>query len=233
MNTLRIRYKLFLANTAFNTCLLALTVSLLASCSGYKTIESSSIANDNWTLIKAQKDNDRSFEILARKLEGTNLYEYKIEGHIKSSSEACLSSFKSEIQKLANGAEPKKYPIYKIIYHSKDSLLTYVVHNEPFPLRDTEMSVRYIDYTGKNGQKGVMWTEAWDENVPQPTKKLNRIDTFRGSWSFTPTENNSTYAINTVQFDPKRMPRWLVEPMVTKFLKKELEVIRQESLRQY
>lgn len=90
------------------------------------------------------------------------------------------------------------------------------------------MSVRYLfsQDTARNIE-GVEWKEAWGAgSVPPPSKKLSRVETFRGSWSFSPTSGRSSKAVNSVQFDPKKMPLWLVQPMVVKFLVKGLENIR-------
>ena len=155
--------------------------------------------------------------------------EYKIEGDIQLSPEVCLGVFKENIHKLASGTENKKYPTYEISNQSDNSLLTYVVHNEPFFFKNTEMSVRYLFFINEDGSYGVKWNEAWEESQIKPSKKLKRVDTFRGSWSFSPITNNSSKAINNVQFDPKGMPLWLINPMVYKFLKEGLEDIRNTS----
>ena len=91
------------------------------------------------------------------------------------------------------------------------------------------MSVMYIFFNEENGSTGVRWHEAWDKSQIQPSKKLNRVETFRGSWSFTPTFGNACQAVNSVQFDPKGMPVWLVKPMVTNFIKNALEDIRKAT----
>ena len=57
-------------------------------------------------------------------------------------------------------------------------------------------------------------------------EELKRIEMFRGSWDFSQTTNSLCKAVKTVQFDPKKMPLWLVNPMVNKFLIKELENTR-------
>jgi len=182
-----------------------------------------------WQMVKVDKSEDPTWEIYKRKLKGTNFLEYKIEGDIPSSPEACLEAFRKDIHKLANGAENKKYPIYEISEESENSILTYVIHNEPFFFKNTEMSVRYLFYNDDEENFAVEWNEAWEESQIQPSKKLKRVDTFRGSWSFSPITNNSSKAINSVQFDPKGMPLWLINPMVYKFLKEGLEGIRTTS----
>ena len=126
----------------------------------------------------------------------------------------------------ANKKNNKKYPTYKIINESPDSVLTYVVHNEPFPFKDTEMRVKYVFSTNADGSKYVKWKESWDKGSIGTSKKLNRVETFRGSWEFAVISENRVNATNIVQFDPKGMPKVLVQPMVTKFLKKGLENLR-------
>jgi hypothetical protein len=91
------------------------------------------------------------------------------------------------------------------------------------------MSVRYLFFSAEDGGFGARWNEAWEESQIQPSKKLKRVDTFRGSWSFSPITNNSSKAINSVQFDPKGMPLWLINPMVYKFLKEGLKDIKTTS----
>lgn len=179
-----------------------------------------------WQIVKVDKKEEPTWKIYKRKLKGTNFLEYKIEGDIQSSPEACLTAFKKDIHKLADGAENKKYPTYEISDESEDSLVTYVIHNEPFPFKNTEMSVRYLFLNVESGYNGVKWNEAWEDSQIKPSKKLKRIDIFRGSWNFSPITNNSSKALNSVQFDPKGMPLWLVTPMVSKFLKEGLEGIR-------
>ncbi len=189
------------------------------SCSGFRHINSSSKENAEWTLIKQERRVNPNWIIHARKLTATNFFEYKIEANVKGSSVDCLKYFKQEIANLAKGTNSKKYPIYEIVQSTDNSFLTYVVHNEPFPFKDTEMSVRYTYFNDEKGVVGVKWHEAWEENPVIESKKLSRVDSFRGSWTFYPLSQNSTKAVNTVQFDPQKMPRWLVEPMVIKFLK--------------
>jgi hypothetical protein len=117
------------------------------------------------------------------------------------------------------------------VYESNDSLVTYLIHNEPFPLKNTEMSVKYIFYNNGEENTGVRWHEAWDDNSVSSSKKLNRVQTFRGHWNFSLTANDSCKATNSVSFDPKKMPLWLVEPMVFKFLKNGLEDIRESTIK--
>ncbi len=175
------------------------------------------------------KTEEPTWKIYKRNLKGTNFLEYKIEGDIQSSPEACLEAFKNDIHELANGAENKKYPTYTISKESEQSLTTYVIHNEPFLFRNTEMSIRYLFFGDEDGSKSVEWTEAWEDSQIEPSRKLKRVETFRGSWSFTPITENSSRAFNSVRFDPKGMPLWLVTPMVSKFLKEGLEDIRTTS----
>lgn len=182
-----------------------------------------------WKIVKTDKNEEPAWIIYSRKLGNTNFLEYKIEGEVRSSPIACISSFKKDIHNLADDPDNKKYPLYQIIQESKDSLLTYVIHKEPFPFKNTEMSVRYLfsRSTDKNTEK-VKWKEAWDDvSIPPPSKKLSRVETFRGGWHFSITPTNSSLAVNSVQFDPKKMPLWLIKPMVVKFLVEGLENIRE------
>lgn len=211
------------------TYLFGLTILFLQSCVSAKNISIKESEKLEWRLVKVDKREVPTWKIYKRNLKGTNFLEYKIEGDIQSSPEACLEAFKKDIHKLANGAENKEYPTYEISEESEDSLLTYVIHNEPFPLRNTEMSVRYLFFSEEDGSFGVKWNEAWEESQIQPSKKLKRVDTFRGSWRFSPTKDNASKALNSVQFDPKGMPLWLINPMVYKFLKEGLEDIRTTS----
>lgn len=229
MSAQKTHKKITLVDSAIRICFMAIVTSLLASCAGYKHIISSDEENDGWTLVKVDKDDNPSWQAFTRKLSGTNFIEYKIEGNISLSPEACLSSFNKDIHALANGSQVKKYPIYEIVKESGDSLLTYVIHNEPYPLKDTEMSAQYIYFSDENGRTGVSWYEAWNECFIEPSRKLNRVETFRGSWSFSPIPTSSTKAVTTVQFDPKKMPRSLVEPMVIKFLRGGLEDLRKKT----
>ena len=180
--------------------------------------------------IKRSPDSEEEkWTIYSRKIKGTDFLEYKIQGDIKASSKACVAAFRRDILNQAADLNNKKYPTYEIVNQSTDSLLTYVVHNEPFPFKDTEMFVRYMFFNNEDGSTGVTWHEAWDESPIQLSKKLNRVETFRGSWIFAPTSDNSCQATNSVQFDPKGMPLWLVKPMVLKFLKNGLKDIRKKS----
>lgn len=196
------------------------------SCNSYRNLISLEEKNQGWKIVKVDKKDEPTWIIYSRKLVGTRFLEYKIVGDIKSSPANCVASFKQEIHNQADDLKNKKYPTYEIVDESKDSLLTYVIHNEPFPLKDTEMCVRYIFFSNDDGSKGVSWKEAWDECPVQPSRKLNRVDTFRGSWHFQPSSSNYNQAVNSVQFDLKGMPLWLAPPMVIKFLKKGLENIR-------
>jgi len=112
--------------------------------------------------------------------------------------------------------------------HSEKTFIT-LPKTRRVPFKDTEMSVRYrFTQAADSNTEGVEWVEAWDDtSVPPPSRKLSRVETFRGAWTFSRTSNNFSKATNSVKFDPKKMPLWLVEPMVAKFLVKGLEKIRE------
>jgi len=181
-----------------------------------------------WKIVKADKSEEPTWIIYSRKVTGTDFIEYKIEGDIAATPQACVSSFRQGIHHQARDSNNKKYPAYEIVDESEDSLLAYVIHNEPFPFRNTEMSVRYLfSQDPESATEEVRWKEAWEEeSVPPPTKKLSRVQTFRGAWLFSPISGNHSQAVYTVQFDPKNMPRWLVKKTVVKFLVEGLENIR-------
>ena len=207
----------------------------LSSCSTQRATQLRDKSIKEWESFEFQEIKKSSngelgkWAIYSRKIKGTNLSEYKIEGDIEASPKACVAAFKQEIHNQAGDLENKKYPTYEIVREFGDSLLTYVIHNEPFPLKDTEMSVMYIFSNDEDGTTGVTWHEAWDKSQVQPSTKLNRVETFRGEWNFAPTSSNTNRAVNSVQFDPKGMPLWLVKPMVMKFLKNGLEDIREAT----
>lgn len=184
-----------------------------------------------WKEIKSSRESEAdAWTIYYRKSEKLNFWEFKIEGVIEATPKLCISLFRQDIYEQASDLANKKYPIYEIVDESKNSILTYVIHDEPFPLKNTEMSVRYLFYDDVDGSKGVRWAEAWDESEIVRTRKLSRVQTFRGAWNFYPISNNSNKAVNKVEFDPKKMPMWLVRPMVYKFLKNGLRKLRNESL---
>lgn len=181
-----------------------------------------------WKVAKSAKSDEATWAIYSRKIAGTNFLEYKIEGAVSANPEACITSFRDDIHALADSPTNKKYPVYEIVKESEDSLLIYVIHREPFPLNNTEMSVRYLFFGNEDSSTGVRWHEAWEECPIQPSKKLNRVQSFRGSWDFSPSSSQASKAVNSVRFDPKKMPLWLVEPMVFNFLKKGLRDIREK-----
>lgn len=219
------RYKL-------SMCVYALVIAtlILSSCSTHRAIRLRNKSIREWSAYQMEEikrsSEGEEWIISSRKIKGTNFSEYQIEGVIEASPKACVAAFRQDILNQAADLENKKYPTYEIVSESKDSLLTYVIHKEPFPLKDTEMSVRYIFANDEDQNAGVKWHEAWDESQVPLSKKLKRVETFRGSWDFTATSDSSCLATNSVQFDPKGMPTWLVKPMVVKFLKKGLETIR-------
>lgn len=90
------------------------------------------------------------------------------------------------------------------------------------------MSVMYTFSNNEESDTKVSWHEAWAESSVKPTKKLNRVETFRGSWQFLKDSNHSR-AVNIVQFDPKGMPKFLVQPMVTNFLRNGIENLRETT----
>jgi len=136
-----------------------------------------------WSVVKVEKSDNPTWTIYTRKSAGTNFIEYKIEGDIASSPKVCIASFRQDIKNQAEDLNNKKFPTYEIVDESKDSLLTYVIHKELFPFKNTEMSVRYLFFQDvESTMEGVKWKEAWEENsVPSVHKKLSRVQTFRGS----------------------------------------------------
>lgn len=229
----RITHQYKLSVLCVYTIILGIASLTFSSCSTHRAIRLRNKSIKEWSAyqfeeIKKSPDSEgEKWTIYSRKIKGTNFSEFKIEGNIEASPKTCVVIFRQDIQNQAADLKNKKYPTYDIVSESKDSLLTYVIHNEPFPLKDTEMSVRYIFFNDEDGSAGVTWHEAWNESQVQLSKKFSRVKTFRGSWSFTPVSSNSCYASNSVQFDPKGIPLWLVKPMVIKFLKNGLESIRE------
>jgi len=185
----------------------------------------------DWKLVKVDKSVTPSWTIYSRRLDGTNFLEYSIVGVVHSSPKVCASVFKQDIVNLSKGTKKDKdydFTTYDIVDESNSSLLTYVIHNEPFPFKDTEMSIRYHFFEdSENGMEEVKWKEAWEECAIPPSKKLSRVETFRGSWQFVSITNDTSQAVNRVQFDAKKMPHWLVNKMVKKFLVGGLEKIRE------
>lgn len=180
-----------------------------------------------WKIIKESENIKMGWKIYKRKIKGTNFLEYKIKGEIQASPNACIEIFNENLYKQA--LDHKKYPIYQISHESEDSILTYLVHKEPFPLKNTEMSVRYVIDTLEDNSANIIWKEAWEDCSKQPSKKLKRIESFRGSWHFLQINYSISLGVKSVRFDPKGMPRLLVEPMVFKFLQEGLEDIRKSS----
>lgn len=218
-------------------CAIAIVSITFLSCSAHRAtrLKNKSMKESSaYELKEVKKSPDSEGEkwtIYSRKIEGTNFYEYKIEGAIAASAEAGIAAFRQDILDQAAMVVNKKYPTYEIVSESQDSHFVYIIHHEPFPLKDTEMSIRYDFFNNEDGTTGVTWHEAWDESQVPPSKKLSRVETFRGSWNFAPTSDNSCQAINSVQFDPKGMPMWLVKPMIMKFLKNGLKDIREATSR--
>jgi len=192
---------------------------------------SASKENQGWKVVKVDKSAIPSWTIYSRRLAGNHFLEYRIEGAIASSPKTCAAVFKQDILNLSEGRKKDKdydFTTYEVLEESEASLLTYVVHNEPFPFKDTEMSVRYDFFVdSEGGAAGVQWKEGWEESQILPSKKLSRVEIFRGSWHFSSTSNQTSQAVNKVQFDAKKMPYWLVNKMVKKFLVGGLEKIRE------
>lgn len=222
------RYKLSIL--LVYTIIFGIAVLTFSSCSTHRAIRLRNKSIKEWSAYQMEEvksSPEDKWTISSRKIRGTSFLEYKIEGNIESTPKACVSAFRQDIRNQANNLKNKKYPTYDIVSESSDSLLTYVIHHEPFPLKDTEMSTRYIFSNIEKGITGVTWAEAWDESEIEPSKKLSRVETFRGSWSFASTSDNSCQATNSVQFDPKKMPMWLVEPMVKNLLVYGLKGLRE------
>ncbi|AWV96820.1 hypothetical protein [Arcticibacterium luteifluviistationis] len=225
------------ANISVYVCLLFLVSPFLNGCSRLRIELQKDKSYKEWKayqwkeIKKSPNSEVKEWIIYSRKLRGTNFLEYKIEGKVESTASTSLSAFKGDIIRHTNGSKiDEKLTTYKLMEKSEDSLLTYVIHDESFPFKDTEMCLRYKFFTDEDRNSIVKWNEAWDKCEIQPSKKLKRIEMFRGSWIFSSTENSSTQAVNIVQFDPKGMPMWLVKPMVIKFLRKGLENIRKITL---
>jgi hypothetical protein len=217
--------------TAFGFCIFCALLFSTTGCTSTRSAISPGENEQGWRIVKADKSDEPSWIISTRKIVGTNFLEYKIEGDIESSPQACVASFRQDIQNHADDLHNRKYPIYEISEATEESLLTYLVHNEPFPLKNTEMSVRYTFFSNEDGSSGVSWKEAWDDCPVQPSKKLSRVQSFRGSLHILPVSNDTSKVVKSVQFDPKKMPLWLVEPMVYKFLKGGLRDLREMTAR--
>lgn len=210
--------------TYFGTLFLILLSS--QSCISTKNISSKTL-NEEWKREKTEKIEHPTWEIYSRQISGTSMLEYKIIGDISSTPETCIATFKQDL--FNDTLNLKKFPTYNITTESDTSFLTYVIHNEPFPLKDTEMSIRYSFSANDSNGRSVKWKEDWEACSIESSKRLNRVTTFRGTWYFSPISDNLVSARNSVQFDPGKMPSWMFEPMIFKFLKEGLEDLRKES----
>ncbi len=177
------------------TAVLGIASLLYSSCSTHRAIRLRNKSIKEWSAYqleevkKSSEGEAEKWAIYSRKIKGTNFSEYRIEGNITAAPKTCLAAFKQDIRNQAADLGNEKYPTYEIVSESDDSLLTYIVHHEPFPFKDTEMSIMYVFSKDEAGTTGVTWHEAWDESQIQPSMKLNRVETFRGSWSFAPTDD--------------------------------------------
>lgn len=221
-----------ISNKTLTTLLIIALLLLTYGCKTSHKMTNQIDEKQDWIFVKAEKSNTPTWIVYYRKLSGTNIYEYKIEGEVDATPDQCMNTFKQEIYDQAGNLNNKKFPTYNIIQETKDSILTYVIHKEPFPLKNTEMSVLYHFSKKGDSSRIVSWHEAWDvESAPPESKKLSRVSTFRGTWHFTPISGSSSKAINTVQFNPKKMPMWFVKPMVIKFLREGLEYQRSKVVK--
>lgn len=199
---------------------------ILQSCGSTKNQSIREWEKHEWKIAKEDKNTKPEWTIRRRKIRNSAFWEYRIEGKISASPKEGTTWYREEIHKLAKGGNSKKYPTYKILNKSGDDVLTYMIYNEPFPFKNTEMCVRYVFEDMENGIRRIVWKEAWNDYEKHPNKKLKRVESFRGSIKLSSHDGEMTQFVQTVQFDPKGMPKWLVNPMVTKFLKKELEKFR-------
>ncbi len=195
----------------------------IVSCSSSRIANQSQVDQQGWKVVKAGNSVDSTWVISRRNEKGSDFYEYKIEGLVEALPANCIASFKQDIYDLSNEVKKEgeyKYSTYQIVEESSNALVVYAIHKEPFPLKNTEMSIKYTFDSARNGNAKVHWHEAWADFPVEPSKKLNRIDTFRGSWTFTSTESDLYKASNWVQFNLKGAPIWFAQPMVNKFLVK-------------
>lgn len=195
---------------------------IFQSCGPTQSHGTKELEKYEWAVVKENKNPTQHWAISKRKIKNSTFWEYKIEGTMNSTPKEGAIGFREDIHNLAKGSNPKEYPIYKIIKESKDSLVAYFVHNESFFFKDTEMCVKFDFHNNENGDVIIEWTESWNDCSTQPNKRLKRVETFRGNIHLSSAANNTSKIVQTVQFDPKGMPMWLVNPMVVKFLKKEL-----------
>jgi len=204
--------------------LTALVVLTLLSCGPTRSRSIREWERYEWKLVQKDKEPSKAWAISRRQIRKTDFWEYKIEGKLAITPEKGARRFRGEIRSLAKGGNPRKYPRYDVLRESKDSLLTYVVHHEPFPFRDTEMCVAYVFQNSTDNHISLYWRDSWGDCNKGPNKKLKRVEVFRGSLHFSSKEGKKeTKMVQTVQFNPKGMPLWLVNRMVIKFLKKELK----------
>ena len=231
-------YHCNLASFYVTTIVLGIGAATFSSCTTQRAILLRNKSIKEWSFYqleevkKSTEGKGEQWTIYSRKIKGTNFFEYKIEGDIDASPETCLLAFKQDMLNKSKDLKNKKYPTYEIVSGTPDSLLTYIIHHEPFPFKDTEMSLRYVFYNNVDGSTGVAWHEAWNECQVSPSKKLSRVKSFRGAWQFTSTSDNSCLSSNSIEFDPNGMPQWLFKPMVMRMLKNGLASLREMSAKQ-
>jgi hypothetical protein len=209
--------------------LISLLVFTSVACKSTDHILSAEDEKEEWEIVKVEKTEKPTWVIYRRKTEGTNILEYKIEGTVESTPSACIDSFKQDLYNLSNGIEKEseyEYIKYEVVADTTDSLSIYAIHNEPFPFKDTEMSILYTFNSDTTGTTEVRWREAWNEHPVPESKKLKRVESFRGSWQFSTVSKASYLAVNRVEFDLGKFPLWLAQPMVFKFLKNGLKDMR-------
>jgi hypothetical protein len=209
--------------------LLGVLLFTTVACKSTDGLISAAEEKEGWEMVKADKEEVPSWVIYRRKIEGTKELEYKIKGDIYAAPSICISEFKKNLYDLSKGEGKEsdyEYLQYDIVTDTTNNLCVYAIHNEPFPFKDTEMSILYTFQSDTTGNAEVRWREAWNDHPRPESKKLKRVESFRGSWQFSSTSNDVYEATNSVEFDLGNFPLFLAQPMVFKFLKNGLTDMR-------
>jgi len=180
----------------------------------------------DWQIIKRNKDKKNGYVLKRRKVEGTKVFEFKIEGPISATPVEALKAVRyTTLDKDYNEENGHNF---EILEQTKNEVLIYSYMSAPWPFKDRDVVVRYTFYTDETEKSSKMsWLHEQNEDRKQVDGVI-RMPVDIGEWSFVSTGDNECYVTATIRFDPGgNMPGWMINTQVKSFLVKDLNSLRE------
>lgn len=160
----------------------------------------------------------------SRSVENSKFKEFRLIGKVNASQ---MQTFQAAQKLIFEDENLPKEMKQSIIEKTENEIITYYQIKMPFFIMDRDLVVKYVlQSNSENTSYGIIWKET-PQLGPPPPKRVIRMPSVRGKWTFTPL-NEFSISATFIQFSDigGSMPAWLVNKMSGASLVEDLEKLR-------